>query len=304
VADGVWVTNILKLQKQPSQSTLFTELRRGATLTPLSLQMSSAENTESARKIKGLMEMPKTPRPMHTKFGEASDGSSATFARYFCPVEGPGEIWDRVTLIRLDLVRLDAHKSRKAPGLEKLAKTRIFVLSQGIMLSVYTVPCVQPEFWPARVRVSGFPFGMEPSALRKYLAVDEDTSPVTVESVCELASSIVKLALKVASTFTGSVLDKVINKSLTYRLAFVELKCESCGSSDHQTDAFECAIGTFAKIDCSLESTWWFNHPKTAPKFATVPKQKGAEAALGNTIIPVTVIIWSLGSLGYWTYFV
>jgi hypothetical protein len=136
---------------------------------------------------------------------------------------------------------------------------------------------------------------------------------MAVELVCEWKTEgvfnlfgIVEVELKIVSMFTGSMIDKITNKSLTYRLASAKLDCECCSSSEHQTDTFECSIGTFVKMECLLESTWWYNHPKTVPKFVTVPKLKRAEAALGNALIPVAVIIWSLGSmsLGYWTYFV
>ena len=102
---------------------------------------------------------------------------------HFSPVEDLGEIWGKVALIRLDLARPESGKLGKVVGLEKLAKTRIFALWRGVSLSVYTVPRVQPEFWSARIRILGLLFGLEPSALWKYLAVDEDTVPVGVKSV-------------------------------------------------------------------------------------------------------------------------
>jgi hypothetical protein len=91
---------------------------------------------------------------------------------HFSPVEDLGEIWGKVALIRLDLARPESGKLGKVVGLDKLAKTRIFALWRGVSLSVYTVPRVQPESWSARIRISGLPFGLEPSALGKYLAVE------------------------------------------------------------------------------------------------------------------------------------
>ena len=95
-------------------------------------------------------------------------------------------------------------------------------------------------------------------------------------------SGIVEVALKIASTFTRNVLATIASKSLSFKLVFKMTVCKVCGGLDHQTGAFECYIRTFVKMECTLNKIWWFNHPKTARKFAMVSKQKGAEGVVRN----------------------